>query len=285
MNLLEHGVGEGGTLHEFIAGPLRISTVLQARPNADRLTVAMNAYYERRPWKGPSVFSGWPPTSDTLGHVLRVSDPTFFLDDQIERCAFLGTEEHDPIPPIVEYTRALASQLGIAPERVIYFGFSGAALGAARCALIDDCAIGIGANPSLEVRAYAALPPAKEYAQIFRPGAAMLDLCNEYPVRFSVTTAARHALAMGKVPRLGLIQNMTDLSHCRFHLGHFCREFGVPVTGGSDATGRFHAVLFDKEGGHAAVPDMPLVEPLMERLLHLPKEIRSNRVLGRETAL
>jgi len=270
MSLLEHGIGEGGTLHEFMSGPLRISTVLQPRPGADRLTVAMNAYYERKAWKGPPVFAGWPPTCDALGHVLRVSDPTFFLDDQVERCAFLGTEGHDPVPPIVEYTRGVASALGIAPERIVYFGYSGAALGALRCALTDDCAIGIGVNPSLEVRAYAALPVAREYAQLFRPGAAMLDLCNEYPVRFSVTAATRHALAIGRTPRLGFIQNLTDLPHLRFHFGHFCRAFDVPLTGGSDPTGRFHAALFDKEGDHGAIPEMTLVEEMAERLLGLP---------------
>jgi hypothetical protein len=267
MNLLEHGIGEGGTLHEFMSGPLRISTVLQARPNADRLTVALNAYYERKAWKGPPIFSGWPPTCDALGHILRVSDPTFFLNDEIERCAFLGTEEHDPVPPIVAFSRAVARELGVALERIVYFGYSGGALGAVRCALTDDCAIGIGVNPSLEVRAYAALPCAEEYSALFRRGAGILELCDEYPLRFSAAAATRDALAKGRRPRLGFIQNLTDQGHHRFHLGRFCRDFGIPVSGGSDSTGRFQAVLFNMEGGHAAVPDMPLVEALIERLL------------------
>jgi len=267
MNLLEHGILEGGTLCEFTSERMRISTVLQRRAHADRLTVAMNAYRGSKTWKAPPTFMGWPPTGPVLGHVLRVSDPSFFLHSGVEDGAFLGTEADDPIPPIVTYVKSLAHELGIAPERIIYFGHSGGGFGALRCALHDGQAIGLGINPTLEISAYAHLPFANNYAGFFRPGAGMLDLSRQYPHRFSIIAATQQALATGKSPTLAFIQNHTDYSHYRFHLRPFCRQFEIPATGGSDPRNQFRAVLFDKKGGHGALPDMPLVEATIEWLL------------------
>lgn len=251
--------------HEFESGALRISTRLELKPNADRLTVLMNAYRSKS--NPPPVFHSWPPIPESLGHVLRVSDPTFFLDDQLENCAFLGSERNDPVPPIVDYSRKLAAKLGIAPERTIYFGFSGAALGAIRCALEDGRAVGIGVNPSLEVGAYAHFSIAKDYSNMFRPGAAIKQLCEEYPHRFSATAASLDALAKGRRPRVGLIQNSFDLLHYKYHLGHLCNALAIPLAGGSDPTGCFRVFVFEKEGGHLGLPEMSLVEQVIEELL------------------
>lgn len=255
-----------GEYREFRAGDLRIATSLEKRTEAERLTVVLNAYCDRGT-SVPPVFVSWPETADAYGHLLRVCDPTLFMDDWLRGSCFLGTEAADPLPPIIDICRKFAAELGVSRRNILYIGHSGAGFGALRAAVLDEEAAAIGINPLAEIGAYAEYQFAARLAQVFRPGSTAAALCAAFPERSSISACLKPALAAGKSPRIGLIQNVTDKNHFHSHYGAVCRTLGLPETGGSDPSGRFYSVTYDKRGGHSVPPEMSLIEGMAERVL------------------
>lgn len=258
-----------GRYREFRAGDLTIATSLETRPGSDRLTIVLNGYCDRGTGT-PPVFVTWPESGPAFGHILRVCDPTLLMDDWLRGSCFLGTSSADPIPPIVNIAGEIARELGVARHNTIYLGHSGAGFGALQCAIRDPEAAGVVINPVAELRAYLGYQFAERLARVFRPGATAADLCVELPARTSISAALRPALAAGTVPRLALIQNMTDKSHFQSHYGAVCETLGLPITGGSDPSGRLHCVTYEKKGGHSMPPEMALIEAMTDRLLAEP---------------
>ena len=175
---------------QFQRGSLRVAGLLEARPKSDRLTVVLNAYCARH-IHTPPVFAKWPQSSDTFGHILRISDPSLFLSDWINASCFLGTEAENPIPAVVDFSKQVARQLGVSENRVVYFGHSGAGFGAMQCAIYDCTSIGLAVNPILEPEQYAKYNFAQSMATIFRPNAQFHELYKDYPERFSVIDAVK----------------------------------------------------------------------------------------------
>jgi hypothetical protein len=255
-----------GEYREFRARDLRIATSLETRAKTERLTVVLNGYCDRGT-SAPPLFVCWPEAADAYGHILRVCDPTLFMADWLRGSCFLGTETADPLPPIIDISRKFAAELGVSPCNILYIGHSGAGFGALRAAILDEEAAAIGINPVAEIGAYSEYQFAARLARVFRPGSTAAALCAEFPERFSISAFIKPALARGRAPRIALIQNLTDKTHFHPHYGAVCRTLGLPVPGGSDPSGRFHSVTYDKRGGHSMPPDMPLIETMADRLL------------------
>lgn len=257
---------EAGEYREFRDGELTIATSLERRPGANRLTVVLNGYCDRGTSR-PPVFVLWPQSAPAFGHILRVSDPTLLMADWLRASCFLGTESADPIPPIMDISRKIARELGVARHNIVYLGHSGAGFGALQCAIRDSEAASVVINPVAEMRAYQGYGFAERLAQIFRPGSLVADLCTEFAQRASTVAALEPRLATGHAPRLGLIQNLTDKTHFHSHYGAVCDALGLPIAGGSDPSGRFHSVTYEKRGGHSIPPQMTLIETMADRLL------------------
>ncbi len=259
---------------QFQSGTLRIAGLLERRAKADRLTVVLNAYCAREKFT-PPVFAEWPESSDTFGHILRISDPSLFLSDWVNASCFLGTEADDPIPAVVNYSKQVAQQLGVSENRVVYFGHSGAGFGAIQCAVYDHASSALAINPILEPEQYAKYNFAKSMATIFRPNAQFSELYKDYPERLSVTNAVKGARAAGLKPCLGIIQNVLDTHHYGKHFIPFCRSVGISPIGGVDDTGLIQAMTCILRGGHSAFPEDGLTESLLLKLLFL-RSPRSN---------
>jgi hypothetical protein len=266
VKIVEAAKLEWGEYREFRTGDLRIATSLEKRANAKRLTVVLNGYCDRGV-NIPPVFVSWPETADVYGHILRVCDPTLFMADWLRLSCFLGTEAADPLPPIIDICRTFAAELGVSRRDILYIGHSGAGFGALRSAILDGEVAAIGINPVAEIGAYSEYQFAARLTNLFRPGATAAAMCAELPERSSISACLKPALAAGKAPRMALIQNVTDKTHFHLHYGAVCRTLGLPESGGSDPSGRFHSVTYDKRGGHSVPPDMPLIETMAERLL------------------
>jgi hypothetical protein len=266
VNFVESKQLKEGEYREFCSGSLRIATSLETRPGADRLTVVLNGYCDRGT-NVPPVFVAWPESADAYGHILRVCDPTLFLADWLRGSCFLGREDADPIPPILDICRSIAGEFGVSRRNMIYLGHSGAGFGALQCAIRDREAAAVVINPVAELSAYSEYQFAARLAQVYRPGSSVGVLCAEFPERFSISACLKPALAADMAPRIGLIQNVTDKSHFLSHYGRVCRTVGLPETGGSEPSGRFLSVTYDKRGGHSVAPEMSLIEAVANHLL------------------
>ena len=187
---------------EFAIGALTVATRLELAPEADRLTVVLNAYCDRIDVT-PPAFVHWPEADPAFGHILRISDPSLLLSDWQKGACFHGTEEDDAIPGIVAHCRDLAWKLGVTRKEIVYFGNSGAGFGALQCAILDGVSIAIATNPLIDLGLFADYNFGNAGADLFRRGASLAELSREYPERFSVIAALRRATENGVRPCLG----------------------------------------------------------------------------------
>lgn len=256
---------------EYQIGSLRVATLLEARSKADRLTVVLNGYCDRSR-RTPPVFLDWPKSSETFGHILRISDPSLFLSDWITGSCFFGTEAENPIPAVVSCTKRIAQQLGIQENRVVYFGHSGGGFGALQCAIFDPPSSALAINPVLEPEHYAKYNFAKEMMTIFRPNAGLAEIRRDYPERISITEAVKSAHAAGVKPCLGIIQNVLDTHHYGKHFVPFCQSVGISRIGGVDDSGLIQGrTCVIARGGHNGRPieGDGMIESLFFKLLFL----------------
>ena len=253
---------------EYQSGSLRVAALFEPRSKSDRLTVVLNGYCERAT-RTPPVFVEWPGSSETFGHILRISDPSLFLSDWINGSCFLGTEAENPIPAVVQYTQQVAHQLGIPENRVVYFGHSGAGFGAIQCAICNGGSSALGINPILETDQYAKYNFAKAMLNIFRPNGQFHEMRRDYPERFSIIDAVKSAHKSGIKPCIGIIQNVLDTHHYTKHFIPFCKSVGISRIGGVDRTGLIQAQTCILRGGHSAIPIDGLIESLFLKLLFL----------------
>ena len=248
---------------EFNCGGLPIATRFEQMPGADLLTVVLNGYCDRIAVQ-PPAFVHWP-AGPVFGHILRISDPTLLLSDWQKGACFIGTEDENPIPSIVEHCNDFAGKLGISGTRTIYFGNSGAGFGAVQCAIWNGLSPAIATNPLLELDRFVEYNFGNDSAKLFRPQATLAELCLEYPDRFSVSAHLQRARTAGKRPKLALIQNISDVHHYESHYGDFCRMFGVPKEGGSDDSGDILSAVYDAPEGHSSIPRADLIEMMLAK--------------------
>lgn len=255
---------------EYQIGTLRVATLLEARSKADRLTVVLNGYCDRSR-RTPPVFLDWPKSSETFGHILRISDPSLFLSDWINGSCFFGTEAENPIPAVVSCSKQVAHQLGIRENRVVYFGHSGGGFAALQCAIFDPPSSGLAINPILEPEHYAKYNFAKAMMHIFRPNAEITEIRKDYPERISITEAMKSAHKAGLKPCLGIIQNVLDTHHYGKHFIPFCKSVGIGPVGGVDNTGFIQGMTCILRGGHNGRPIVGdgMIESLLLKLLFL----------------
>jgi hypothetical protein len=253
---------------EHQSGTLRIAALLEPRSKSDRLTVVLNGYCDRST-RTPPVFAEWPESSETWGHILRISDPSLFLSDWINASCFLGTEAENPVPPIVQHAKHVAHQLGVAENRMTYFGHSGAGFGAVQCAVYHREACALAVNPILDIEQYKKYNFAKAMVGVFRPHAQFDEIMRDYPERFSITEAVRRTRKNHPRACLGIIQNILDTHHYAKHFIPFCKSVGISRVGGADETGLIQAQTCILRGGHSARPIDGLAESLLLKLLFL----------------
>ena len=243
---------------ETIIGPLTFACRLRSLPGADRLIVAMRGNCSRDV-SAPPVFLDWPEELTDLGHVLKISDPTLFLCDQLEYGTFLGRADADAIEGAVEIAREVASKLGVPHERVLFFGISGGGLAALLAATRLGGSTALAINPQIELRKFISASFARTITEVFEPGCTGAWLVAAHPLRTSLITAVHNARADGQCPRLILLQNRDDARHFEEQYGQFCSAFGIDPSGGRDQSGHLRAVSYNATGGHTALPNPGVV--------------------------
>jgi hypothetical protein len=184
--------------------------------------------------------------------VLRISDPSLFLNDELAISAFLGPEWQNPIEGVVEIARYIAQQLGLREEQIIYWGRSGGAFAALQAATISPRGRAVGINAQLDASRFDDVAWARPIRETFRKGWSFADICEAYPVRSSVAKSLKWALRRGHDPRLLLVQNDADEMCYKDHFVPFCTESGLdPAT--SSRSRHVQTQVFHNWRGHNAV--------------------------------
>lgn len=219
-------------------------------PGADRLYVSLHAYADRIT-QHPPFF--WTVLLNDTGHVLRISDPTLFLNEQLTVSGFLGREEQDPVEGVVAIARHLAARLGLGEDRIIFWGTSGGGFAALKAAAMLPRGRAVGINSQLVTEAPERFPWAHVTREMFRKGISYAEIRAAYPARASVAEALKQALARGDAPRFVLAQNIADDICYADHFVPFCGELGLDPAQ-SERTANVRTFVFHQRRGHGVVP-------------------------------
>jgi hypothetical protein len=241
-------------------------------PEADRLYVTLHAYGDRQLQQPP--FFQWERGLYDNGHVLRISDPTLFLNDELAISAFIGPERQSPIEGVVEIARYIGRQLGIREEQIIYWGRSGGAFAALMAATVSPRGRAVAINAQLDASRFDGAAWARPIRETFREGWSFVDIGEAYPVRMSVANALKWALRRGHNPRLLLVQNDADTMCYDDQFVPFCTDFGLDPAASSRSQ-NVQTLVFHNWRGHNAVPRKVLKQISNEGLPFL---------LGKESA-
>ncbi len=179
--------------------------------------------------------------------------PALFLNEKLTVSGFLGREEQDPVEGLVRIARHLAEQLGLAEDRIIFWGTSGGGFAALKAAAMMPRGRAVGINAQLVTDAPERFPWAHETREMFRKGISYAEIRAAHPARASVAQALKQALARGYEPRFVLAQNDADEICYDDHFVPFCRELGLDPAQ-SVRTPHVRTFVFHQRRGHGVVP-------------------------------
>ncbi|MFN3526795.1 MAG: glycosyltransferase, partial [Paracoccus sp. (in: a-proteobacteria)] len=224
-------------------GGHRFDYLWAPKPGADRLFVLFSGDAQREK-NDPPVFQRWSWSPHFPGHCLYISDPMLHMHPEMGLAWYAGTEELDPLEPIIERALAMAKMTGLQAKDVVAYGSSGGGFAALRMAAMLPEAAAVAINPQTNIARFKWASP-DFYARVClnRPDrdAALAD----FPHRLDL---GRHVTELRK-RRIVLIQNRIDSHHLNKHYTPFCREMGATASENCDS-GLFRRILFDHEGGH-----------------------------------
>jgi pimeloyl-ACP methyl ester carboxylesterase len=225
-----------------VAGVLDVDCRLKLHAGSDTLFVVLNGAVDRKKHVLP-VFARWNWGKVLGGHVLSICDPTLRLDAELRLGWFLGTRDANPFPTLTRVVGWAESNLGIAPDKVVFYGSSGGGFASILAAAQRPVGRVVAINPQTDIVAY--YPPAvKRVARVFSPGLPATAARDAHPQRWSAIEAAEAARKAGRDLR-------TLYDH---HFLPWCQRFGLPAAGGSSEDGTMLTYLYDSPDGHAAEP-------------------------------
>jgi hypothetical protein len=242
---------------------------LTVLPDADKLYVSLHPFADRM-YNHPPFFWAERGIFDH-GHVLRISDPTLFLNDQVTMSCFLGPERQDPIEGVVQIAQQVGRQFGLNDERIIYWGKSSGAVGALRAATLVPHGRAVGLNSLIDGRMFDDAPWAREVRETFRKDWSFADIYRAYPVRSSLAQSLHWALQRGHAPRLVLLQNDQDEMCYADQFVPFCKEFGLDPEKDCQ-TENLKTLMYSDPKGHNSVPGDAVDRVILEGIPFLMGE-------------
>jgi len=237
-----------------------------ARPGADRLVVSLRSS-RGKPLETPPVFHPEHSPSEMNGHVLAISDPSLFLESDLELGCFFGTRQDDAVIGVIRIAEKIAASFGLDRTRIVYWGASAAGIGAAMAA-VKSGATAVVVNGHLDGVGMGGTYLADAVAKTFRIGT-FDDITNEFPLRARVPAALRAAQALSMQPKILLVQNVLDRTFYDRQYVPFCKEFGVPLDGGWDSSRTIMALAYSDPAGHALEPPQVRAQVIAECLPQL----------------
>jgi hypothetical protein len=226
-----------------------------------RLFVLLSGGVDRAQGAELPRFQRWKWARSFPGHVLLVSDPTLYLADEIGLGWYVGPAASNWHRTLARLVSRVAAELGVGPDRIVYYGSSSGGFAAIATACWSRAAGAIAINPQTDVLRYQPVPVQR-----------MLDACfpGTSPESFPDDAHRERLLAAGicarsSGTRILIAQNVRDHVHFELHFAPFCDRFGIPTNGGLAPDGTKASLLFENEQGHIAAEPRELLPQLLAR--------------------
>jgi hypothetical protein len=229
----------GGTLLDVSVRKdgFRYDFRLNRRRTADHLIVALHGGVAGA--RELPVLARWKQDSYFRAPILSFFDPLIHEHPNIPAGWFVGDLARD----------AIAAQLSIDSDRVVFVGGSAGGFGSVRLA----CALGgakfISINGQTRIIDY--YPSGHEpFSAVFDPAHTPHENAALHESRWSTPPGLEKAL-QGSAPLRGIvIQNVNDKHHFERHYTPFCARFGLALEGGYSSDKRLWSVPYEGEAKH-----------------------------------
>lgn len=243
---------------------------LKLLPGADRLFIMLNGAVDRS--KPLPVFARWNWGKALGGHVLAVCDPTLFLDDELRLGWFVGNRTMDPMRALHRTVETVRGLLGIAADRMVFYGSSGGGFAAivAAAGLPQGRAVAI--NPQTDITLYYPRAVAN-ITKVFAAGWTPQRCLDAYPLRWSALAAIADARRGDRDLRVFYAQNLVDRGHHSRHFLPFCKQVKAPPTGGLSVDATVLTHVFSSPEGHGAEPPEVVKYVVTHGLPHLSQVV------------
>lgn len=251
---------------------IRLDCRLNTKIQNDYLIVAPNGAVDREKLNLP-VFARWNYHSIFSSTILSISDPVLLLDDSLRIGWFAGTKSFDVADFTSKVVVEVAKQLGIASDRIIFWGSSSGGFASILLASKIDGASFVSINGQSKINDYYS-GHVEDYRKVFDSESSTDQIIQDYPLRWSILNALSESYDQGRATKGVVVQNTIDEMHYLKHYTPFCEKFYLPVEGGKSNRYELWSLLFENQKGHGPEP-ADIAKQVVEE--YLPKILGENK--------
>ncbi|WP_352258752.1 hypothetical protein [Psychrobacter sp. TB55-MNA-CIBAN-0194] len=251
---------------------IKLECRINQKVKNDYLVVTPNGAVDREKYRLP-VFARWNYQSIFNSSILSVSDPALLLDDALRIGWFAGTNQLDIAQFVSEVVIKVADQLGIAHDRIIFWGSSSGGFASVLLASKINGSCFVSFNGQSTINNYYA-GHVEDYRKVFDSQSSIGDILQSYPSRWSIITALDKSYKDGLSTKGVVVQNVIDEMHYLTHYTPFCEHFGLPLKGGKSNNYGLWSLLFEHQKGHG-----PETAEIAKQVVkeYLPKILGENK--------
>lgn len=227
---------------------IRLDCRLNTTVKNDYLVVTPNGAVDRKNVNLP-VFARWNYHSIFNSPILSISDPALYLEDSLRIGWFAGTKSLDIAHFVSEVVTKVAEKLGIASDRIIFWGSSSGGFASILLASKIDGASFVSINGQSTINGYYS-GHVEDYRKVFDNRSSINQIIVDHPLRWSVINSLHESYSKDLVTKGVVVQNVVDEMHYSKHYTPFCESFDLPVKGGKSDIYKLWSLLFEHQKGH-----------------------------------
>lgn len=238
------------SVHDFSVEEkgIKLECRINQKVKNDYLVVTPNGAVDREKYELP-VFARWNYQNIFNSSILSISDPTLLLDDYLRIGWFAGTNQLNITQFVSEVVTKVADQLGIAQDRIIFWGSSSGGFASILLASKIDGASFVSINGQSTISNYYA-GHVEDYRKVFDSQSSIEKILQDYQSRWSIITSLDESYKQGLSTKGVVVQNIVDEMHYLKHYTPFCEHFGISLEGGKGSKYGLWSLLFDHQKGH-----------------------------------
>lgn len=174
---------------------IKLGCRLNATIKSDYLVVTPNGAVNREKVNLPA-FARWNYHSIFNSTILSISDPVLFLEDSLRIGWFAGTKNLDVAHFVSEVVIKIAKHLGIASDRIIFWGSSSGGFASILLASKIDGASFVSINGQSKINDYYS-GHVEDYRKVFDNESSTDQIIQDYPLRWSILNALSESYNQG----------------------------------------------------------------------------------------
>ena len=224
---------------------IKLNCRLNRQIQSDYLIVVPNGIVDRKQAVIPA-FNRWNWLGVFKCTVLAISDPTLYLDSNINNGWFLGSKYLDVTSFVADTVVKISNLLGIDSKHIIFWNSGDGGYASILLSSYINGASFVSINSPTMISNCNPVH-IETLTRIFDETSSAEDLFKLYPNKFSVINALQSSYEDSKITKGVIVQNTIDEKRYHKHYIPFCRSFDIPYSGGVNQSLGLHSLIYKNE--------------------------------------